>query len=379
MKENYKFFRDSLKELKPYDPHQVPYKVKLNANENPYGLPEEIIEEILRKAKDLQYSRYPNGNSQKLSEIVSSSWNLNVDNIVIGNGSDELIDYLIKAFSEKGRGVISPAPSFAMYKLYSLINGCDFIEISLDQNNFSLNEDKVLEEAKRADSSIVFIAYPNTPTGNYFAEDKILKIIEESGCLVIVDEAYYEFGGKTFVPLLSRYRNLAILRTFSKAYSLASLRVGYLLSNPEIINEVRKVKSPFNVNTFSQLAAQVVFENKGILKDSIKKIIEEREKLIIRINELSPFKAYPSQTNFVLVEVGSKENSDLVYNRLMEQGILVQTIYEPAFSTSRYFLRITVGNKKENEILIKGLENVSKNHSLSCTDWQIGRPVDQII
>ncbi|GAI08812.1 unnamed protein product, partial [marine sediment metagenome] len=142
-----------------------------------------------------------------------------------------------------------------MYKLYSLINGCDFIEISLDQNNFSLNEDKVLEEAKRADSSIVFIAYPNTPTGNYFAEDKILKIIEESGCLVIIDEAYYEFGGKTFVPLISRYNNLAILRTFSKAYSLASLRVGYLLSNPEIINEVRKVKSPFNVNTFSQLAA----------------------------------------------------------------------------------------------------------------------------
>lgn len=364
MKEDKKFYRNNLKELKPYDPHELPYKVKLNANENPYGLPEEIIEEILSKTKNLEYSRYPNANSVKLSETVSSFWGLNRDNIVIGNGSDELIDYLIKAFSEKGRRIITTAPSFAMYKIYSIINGSIFVQIPLGQNNFSLNEDKILEEAKKEDSSIVFIAYPNAPTGNYFAEDKIIKIIEESGCLVVVDEAYYEFGEKTFIPLISQYDNLVILRTFSKAYSLASLRVGYLLSNPEIINEIRKVKSPFNVNTFSQLAAQVVFENKEILKDGIKKIIEERKKLINRINELSPFKAHPSQTNFVLVEVGSKENSDLVYNNLLKQGILVQTISDPAFSTSRYFLRITVGNEEENDILIKGLEIVSKNRPL---------------
>lgn len=364
MKEDKKFYRNNLKELKPYDPHELPYKVKLNANENPYGLSEEIIEEILSKAKNLEYSRYPNANSVKLSETVSSFWDLNRDNIVIGNGSDELIDYLIKAFSEKGRRIITTAPSFAMYKIYSIINGSIFVQIPLGQSNFSLNEDEILEEAKKEDSSIVFIAYPNAPTGNYFAEDKIIKIIEESGCLVVVDEAYYEFGEKTFIPLISQYDNLVILRTFSKAYSLASLRVGYLLSNPEIINEIRKVKSPFNVNTFSQLAAQVVFENKEILKDGVKKIIEERKKLINRINELSPFKAHPSQTNFVLVEVGSKENSDLVYNNLLKQGILVQTISDPAFSSSRYFLRITVGNKEENDILIKGLEIVSKNRPL---------------
>lgn len=364
MKKNKKFYRNNLKELKPYDPHEVPYKIKLNANENPYGLPEEIIEEILREAKNLKYFRYPNANSVKLSEIISSFWGLNRDNIVIGNGSDELIDYLIKAFSEKGRRVITTAPSFAMYKIYSIINGSNFVQIPLSQSNFSLNEDKILEEAKKEDSSIIFIAYPNAPTGNYFAENKIIKIIEESGCLVVVDEAYYEFGKKTFVPLISRYDNLVILRTFSKAYSIASLRVGYLLSNSEIINEVRKVKSPFNVNTFSQLAAQVVFENKEILKDSIKKIIEEREKLINRINEIPPFKAHTSRTNFVLVEVGSKENSDLAYSNLLKQGILVQKVSDPIFSTSRYFLRITVGNEEENDILVKGLEIVSKDRSL---------------
>jgi histidinol-phosphate aminotransferase len=366
MEENKKFYRDSLRELKPYDPHEIPYKIKLNANEHPYGLPEEIIEEILAKAKNLEYSRYPNANSVKLSEIVSSFWDLNRDNIVIGNGSDELIDYLVKAFSEKGRRIITTAPSFAMYKIYSIINGSNFIQIPLNQGNFSLNEDKILEEAKKEDSSIVFIAYPNAPTGNYFSEGKIIKIIEESGCLVVVDEAYYEFGEKTFVPLISQYDNLVILRTFSKAYSLASLRVGYLLSNPEIINEVRKVKSPFNVNTFSQLAAQLVFENKGILKDYIKKIIRERERLTDGINKLTPFKAHPSKTNFVLVEAGSKENSDLVYNHLLKQGILVQQVSDPIFSTSRCFLRITVGKKEENDFLIKELERVPKgNHPLA--------------
>ena len=365
MKKDKKFYRDSLKGLKPYDPHEVPYKVKLNANENPYGLPEGIIEEILQKAKDLKYSHYPNANSVELSEAVSAFWGLTRDNIVIGNGSDELIDYLIKAFSEKGRKVITTAPSFAMYKIYSIINGSNFVQIPLSQSNFSLNEDKILEEAKKEDSSIVFLAYPNAPTGNYFAEDKIIKIIEESGCLVVVDEAYYEFGKKTFVPLISRYDNLVILRTFSKAYSLASLRVGYLFSNPEIINEIRKVKSPFNVNTFSQLAAQVVFENKEILKNGVKKIIEEREKLTNKINEFPSFKAHHSRTNFVLVEVGSKENTDLVYNSLLEQGILVQTVSDPAFSRSKYFLRITVGNREENDILLKGLENVSKNRPLT--------------
>jgi len=360
MKKNKNFYRDSLKGLKPYDPHEVPYKVKLNANENPYGLPEEIVEEILRKAKNLEYSRYPNANSVKLSEAVSTFWGLTRDNIIIGNGSDELIDYLIKAFSEKRKRVITTAPSFAMYKIYSIINGSIFVQIPLGQNNFSLNEDKILEEAKKENSSIVFIAYPNAPTGNYFAEDKIIKIIEESGCLVVVDEAYYEFGKKTFVPLISRYDNLVILRTFSKAYSIASLRVGYLLSNPEIINEIRRVKSPFNVNTFSQLAAQVVFENKEVLKDNIEKIIRERERLTDRINKLSPFETHHSQTNFVLVEVGSKEDTDLVFNNLLKQGILVQTVSDPIFSSSRYFLRVTVGNKEENDILIDGLKSCQR-------------------
>ncbi|HER24609.1 MAG TPA: histidinol-phosphate transaminase [Candidatus Atribacteria bacterium] len=365
MKKNKKYFRDSLRELKPYDAHEVPYKIKLNANENPYGLSEEDIEEILNKAKNIEYSRYPNANSVKLSEIVSSFWGLTKNNIVIGNGSDELIDYLVKAFSEKGRRIITTAPSFAMYKIYSMINGSNFVQIPLNQSNFSLNEDKILIEAKKEDSSMIFIAYPNAPTGNYFAEDKMIRIIEESGCLVIVDEAYYEFGEKTFIPLISRYDNLAILRTFSKAYSIASLRVGYLLSNPEIINEVRKVKSPFNVNTFSQIAAQVVFQNKEILKDNLNKIIKERERLTNRINKIPPFKAYPSWTNFVLVEVGSKENSDLVYNHLLTQGILVQTVSDPIFSASRYFLRITVGKREENDILIKGLENVSRVRPLT--------------
>ncbi len=361
MKKNYRFFRHNLKEIKSYDPHELPCKIKLNANENPYGLPEVIQGEILKRAQNVDFSRYPNSFAQELSETISHSLGLTADHIVIGNGSDELIDYLVRTFSEKGRKVISTAPSFAMYKIYSLINGAHFVGIPLNANDFSLEEEGIIEEAKKKGASLIFLAYPNAPTGNYFAKEKMIKIIEESDCLVVVDEAYYEFGGKTFVPLISRYYNLAVLRTFSKGYSLAGLRVGYLLANPEIIQEVRKVKSPFNVNTFSQLAAQVVLENQERLKDYVHKIIRDRERLVLEINKISPLKAYPSQTNFILVEVGAKENADLVYHGLLEKGILVQVTSDPAFSTSRYFLRIAIGREEENNILLQELEKIARS------------------
>lgn len=358
---DYRFFRPDLKDIKPYDPHELPYKIKLNANENPYGLPEVIQEEILKRAQKVDFSRYPNSFAQRLSETISHSLGLTTDQIIIGNGSDELIDYLVRTFSEKGRKVISTAPSFAMYKIYTLVNGAHFVGVPLDSNDFSLDEEAILEEAKREDASLIFIAYPNSPTGNYFAQEKIIKIIEESDCMVVVDEAYYEFGGKTFIPLISRYYNLAVLRTFSKGYSLAGLRVGYLLANPEIINEVRKVKSPFNVNTFSQLAAEVVLEKQEILKDDVYRIIQERERLVPQINQISPFKAYPSQTNFILVETGDKENTDLVFHSLLEKGILVQVASDPTFSTYRYFLRITMGREEENDILLHELKNIAQS------------------
>jgi len=360
MANKFKFYQDSLKALKPYDPHEIPHKIKLNANENPYGLPEEIVEEILKEAKELNYSLYPNANSTELSQVVSSSFGLNVDNIVIGNGSDELIEYLIKAFSEKGRGIISPMPSFAMYKIYSSIHHADFIQIPLAQEDFSLNVGKLLEEAKKESSSLIFLSYPNSPTTNYFKEDKIIRILEESGCLVVVDEAYYEFGGKTFAPLVSRYDNLVILRTFSKAYSLASLRVGYLLSNAKVVKEIRKVKSPFNINSFSQLAARIVFKNRDIFQKNINKIISEREKLIKNINTLLSFKAHPSQTNFIFTEVGSIKEQKMIFNGLLEKGILIQIVNEPDFSTSRHFLRITVGTEEENRLLMDGLKYCQK-------------------
>ncbi|GAB4116591.1 MAG: histidinol-phosphate transaminase [Candidatus Caldatribacteriota bacterium] len=360
MKKDYRFFRVNLKEVKPYDPHELPHKIKLNANENPYGLPQTIQEEILRKAQNIDFSRYPNSLAQRLSEAISHSLGLSADHIIIGNGSDELIDYLVRTFSEEGRKVISTAPCFAMYKIYSQINGSPFVGVPLSEKDFSLNEEEILEEAKKEDASLIFIAYPNAPTGNYFAAEKIIKIIEESNCMVVVDEAYYEFGGKTFLPLISRYDNLAILRTFSKAYSLAGLRVGYLLSNPKIITEVRKVKSPFNVNTFSQLAAEVIMENQERLKTNVHRIVQERERLLAKMAEISPFKVYPSYTNFILLEIGNKDNTDLVFHRLLEKGILVQVTSDPAFSHSRYFLRISIGKEEENDILLQELENIAR-------------------
>ncbi len=360
MENVYKFYQNSLKDLKPYDPHEIPHKVKLNANENPYGLPKNIIDEILKEARKLKYSLYPNANATELSQEVSSTFGLNLDNIIIGNGSDELIEYLIKAFTQKGRGVISPMPSFAMYKIYSTMHHADFIQVPLVQKDFSLDVEKLLKEARKESASLIFLSYPNSPTANYFQEEKIIRILKESGCLVVVDEAYYEFGGKTFAPLISQFDNLVILRTFSKAFSLASLRVGYLLSNAKVVREIRKVKSPFNVNAFSQLAARIVFKYKDILQKKNEKIICEREKLVKKINEFSSFKAHPSQTNFIFTEVKSLKEQTIVFDGLLEKGILIQIVNEPDFSSTRYFFRITVGSEEENLLLIDGLSYCQK-------------------
>jgi len=356
MANKYKFYQKSLKDLKSYDPHEIPHKIKLNANENPYELPDGIIDEILIAAKNMKYSLYPNANATELSSVLSESFGLSLDNIIIGNGSDELIEYLIKAFTEKGKSIISPMPSFAMYKIYAAMHHADFIQIPLEQKNFSLNVDKLLEEAKKETASLIFISYPNSPTANYFEIDKIIKILKESGCLVVVDEAYYEFGGKTFAPLIQKYENLVVLRTFSKAFSLASLRVGYLLSNADVVKEIRKVKSPFNVNSFSQMAAQIVFKHREKLFRKIEKIVQERELLENKINNFPSFKAHPSSTNFIFTEVGSLKEQELVFNSLLEQGILIQVVNASDFSSSRYFLRITVGTREENICLVNGLK-----------------------
>ncbi len=344
-------FKDNLKELSPYSVDHVPYKVKLNANENPYGIPDEVRDKIREMIKEFDFSRYPDPMADELREVIAVKCKVDKDMIMIGNGSDELINYLALAFSGKDRVVTYPVPTFPMYRVYAILTEGKPIPVEL-LPDFSLPVGKLLSTR----AHITFISYPNSPTGNYFDEEDILKVIEGTDGVVVVDEAYYEFGKKSFVGYLERYENLVILRTFSKAFALAGMRVGYLIANPYIMNELLKVKSPYNMNSMSVKVAKIAWENYDKLEPFVEKVIEERERVydILR-KEFPQFKVFPGVANFLYVRTNDKD--DVIRKKLMKKGILIRTYRDP-LNDNAYALRITIGKPEEMDVLIEALKEV---------------------
>ncbi len=344
-------FKENLRELSPYSVDHVPYRVKLNANENPYGIPKEIKGKISEMVKEFDFSRYPDPMADELREVIAKRCKVDKDMIIIGNGSDELINYLTLAFSGRDRVVTYPTPTFPMYRVYTILTEGKPIPVEL-MPDFSLPVGKLLSTR----AHITFISYPNSPTGNYFDEEDILKVIEGTDGVVVVDEAYYEFGKRTFLKYLEKYENLVILRTFSKAFALAGMRVGYLIANPYIVSELLKVKSPYNMNSMSIKVAKIVWENYDKLEPFVEKIIKERERVYnILQKEFPQFKVFPGVANFLYVRTDDKE--DIIRKRLLEKGILIRTYKDP-LNNDAYALRITIGTPEEMDTLLDALREV---------------------
>ena len=293
-------------------------------------------------------NRYPDSEAKALKKIISKNLRLTPENILFGNGSDELIYYLITVF---GGPVLYPVPTFSMYGIISQALGEKRIEVPLD-DEFDLDTDRILPLIKKEKPGIIFLSSPNNPTGNCFSADRILKIVESTS-LVVIDEAYQPFSSeKGFLPMLNDYKNLVILRTLSKI-GFAGLRVGFMIADREIINEVNKVKLPFNINSLSQAAAAALLQNTHTIKLHMGLITSERERLLNELWKLRGIKPYPSEANFILFKV---KNSDKIYCRLLKKGVLVRNMR----GTVNECLRVTVGTKKENNIFIKALKEVMK-------------------
>ena len=293
-------------------------------------------------------NRYPDSEAKALKKIISKNLRLNPENILFGNGSDELIYYLITVF---GGPVLYPVPTFSMYGIISQALGEKRIEVPLD-DEFDLDTDRILPLIKKEKPGIIFLSSPNNPTGNCFSADRILKIVESTS-LVVIDEAYQPFSSeKGFLPMLNDYKNLVILRTLSKI-GFAGLRVGFMIAGREIINEVNKVRLPFNINSLSQAAAAALLQNTHTIKLHMGLITSERERLLNELWKLRGIKPYPSEANFILFKV---KNSDKIYCRLLKKGVLVRNMR----GTVNECLRVTVGTKKENNIFIKALKEVMK-------------------
>lgn len=337
-----KLVKRAIKELRPYEVKEIPCSVKLDANESPYG-----FEDYIRNLKDIKTNRYPDPEAKELRTAVAKRWGISPENIMHGNGSDELIHYIVTTF---GGPVLYPVPTFSMYGIISKALGEREIDVPLTED-FDIDIQQTLKTIKKEGPRIIFLSSPNNPTGNCFSIEAMLRIIEESRAIVVVDEAYQPFASKKgFLPFLRDYRNLLIMRTLSKI-GLAALRVGFLIGRPEIINEINKVRLPFNVNSYSQAIAIRILKEKGLIEKVIKNIVSERERLYSDLSMIKGVKPYPSEANFILFKV---EKSEKVYRALQKKGILIRNLD----SQVKGCLRVTVGTEQENVLFLNTLKEV---------------------
>ncbi|MFW6075979.1 MAG: histidinol-phosphate transaminase [Chloroflexota bacterium] len=355
--------RQDVIDLQPYTPVESPESLaerlgmpidmilKLDSNENPYGC-SILVQEALG-AFD-RYHHYPDAQARRVRERIGTYADANPDRIVIGNGSDELIDLILLVSLEPGDEVIIPTPTFGVYKARSELFGGRAVEIGRDAN-FDLDMPAILDAISER-TKIIFVTAPNNPTGNPVSQQEMVQLLN-TGALVIADEAYYEFSAKTFVPLTKEFDNLIVLRTFSKWAGIAGLRLGYGIFPEMIAAQLWKVKSPFNVSVAALKAAEASLDDLEYLHMTINRIRNEQRRLRRRLDGLDFVKTYPSATNFILCEMIGIDAHD-VHQRLADRGIMVRGYGD---SELRNFLRISVGRAEDTNRLITALQTIGSN------------------
>jgi len=341
-----KIVRPNILKLKPYQSAREQINdedaILLDANENPFSS---------------GYNRYPDPLQRELKMAIGKWKNLSPDNLFLGNGSDEIIDLLIRAFCIPGKdSVIINVPTYGMYEVCAKINDVNVIRVALD-NNFQIVPEELLAAA--ANSKIVFICSPNNPTGNLIRKDLMLEVLEKFKGIVVVDEAYIDFADEPgAIAELQRYPNLVILQTFSKARAMAGIRIGMGFMNTEIIQILNKIKYPYNISKPNQEAALKALKNNSF-PSGIKAVKEQKEWLVSELQKLNTVnKVYPSDANFLLVKF---QNHQDVFKYLKRKGIVVRDrSKEP---NCERCLRITIGKSYENRILmtcLKHFEQIKK-------------------
>lgn len=325
--------------------------MKLDAMENPYALPQQLRHEIARIAADAPYNRYPDSSSTELKSALRKTFSISEEHdIVLGNGSDELILLLAMLFAKPGSAILGVEPSFVMYRMIATFVGMRYVGVDLN-DNFTLPRDTLLKAIEREQPALIFLAYPNNPTGNSFSATDIEAVIESAPGLVVIDEAYHPFAQKSFLDRLHRYENLLLMRTLSKL-GLAGLRVGFVAGSPPLLAELEKLRLPYNINILSQQIATCVLGHYELLEHQATQIRSDRAHLLAALNELSAVQTYSSDTNFILLRV---ENADKVHEQLKNARILVKNL-NGSHALLHNCLRVTVGTPTENAAFVDALK-----------------------
>jgi len=342
--------RDEIRSIAAYHVPDSSGMVKLDAMENPYGLPSDLAQEVGRLTTQASLNRYPDPTARALKVRLRQAMQIpDAMEILLGNGSDELIQILALAVNKPGAVLLGVEPSFVMFRMIATFVGLRYVSVPLT-GDFGLDLPALQEAIRVHRPALTFLAYPNNPTGNLFDAAAIERVAELSPGLVVVDEAYHAFAGRSFLPQLARYPNLLVMRTLSKL-GLAGLRLGLLIGRAEWLTELDKLRLPYNINVLTQAVAEQVLSRGDLLEKQAAAIRGERARMLARLTALHGIRSFPSDANFILFRV---TNANGVFAALKARGILIKNVSgsHPMLADC---LRVTIGTPEENERFLEGL------------------------
>jgi histidinol-phosphate aminotransferase len=320
--------------------------IKLDAMENPYRWPEQMTAEWLDALRDAEVNRYPDPAADSLRQALRRANAVPEGaGLMLGNGSDELIQIVLMAVAGTEATILAPQPTFVMYRQIALSLGLRFVGVDLNAGDFSLDMAAMRTAIAEHQPKVIFLAYPNNPTGNAFAAEDMLEILRIAPGVVVVDEAYAPFADGTFMPLLQQFPNLLVMRTLSKL-GLAGLRLGFMAGHAAWIGQLDKLRLPYNINVLTQMTAEFALARQAVFDAQVAQIRQDREWLTARLREL-PVEVFPSQTNFVTFRL-LRRGADEVFAELKAGGVLIKNL-SPSGGLLHGCLRVTVGTSEENQ------------------------------
>ena len=343
-------YRKGLAEMPSYDVVERPWNIKVNANDCGMNLPRLVEDRVMARMSHIAFNRYPNEEMEDLMEAIAKNYGMSKENVLLGNGSSEIIEKIFHCFGGKNHKIVFPQPSFSMYHIYAKAAEAEGIPFDLN-DDYSLNVKTFVKTVNDNNASLAVVCNPNNPTGNYIPVSDIEYIAQHIECPFLVDEAYIEFHGGTSVGLMEKYPHLMIARTFSKAYGLASCRCGYLLAQKDLAEMIGKAFMPYHMNTLTLVTADTVFQMRDEYVPRIQQMIAERKRMEELYASLEGFTVYPSNTNFIFVKY---DKAVELNERLVSLSMGIRSFGKaPRLENC---LRISMGTRMENDEIFKAVK-----------------------
>lgn len=345
--------RPEIRALSAYHVPDSGKLIKLDAMENPYGWPAPLVQSWLETLRTVSLNRYPDPSGRVVQDALRTAMAIPAEyDILLGNGSDELIQMILMAVAQPGRVVMAPEPAFVMYRMIAGFVGMNYVGVPLNGADFSLDMPALRAAIAQHQPAVLFLAYPNNPTGNLFDAQQIRELIRISPGLVVVDEAYLPFAEASMLDALAEFDNLLILRTLSKL-GLAGLRLGLLIGARVWLSEFDKVRLPYNINVLTQASAVFALHHAPVLDEQATRIRVERERVYAELRAMDGLTVWPSRANFILLRAPAGR-ATAIFTALKRAGVLIKNL-DNAGGPLSDCLRVTVGAPEENDALLAGL------------------------